>query len=101
MFYRGPSFPAVLRICSYLAPSTTSPSSQQVFSISQSCYISQGGAGGGGAKPYNGEKAWYSINHSKLSGLQLTCGHILNGKTTVSSRLFASCYLSIYEKNKY
>ncbi len=56
------------------------------------------GGGGGGAKPYNGEKAWYSINHSILSGwrcyLQKTFGHILNGKTAVYSfpQLFASCY---------
>jgi hypothetical protein len=28
-----------------------------------------GGAGGGGAKSYDGEKAWFSINHSILSGV--------------------------------
>jgi hypothetical protein len=28
----------------------------------------EGGLGGGGAKSYDGEKAWFSINHSILPG---------------------------------
>ena len=58
-----------------LAPSPLSR--QQAVSLSQSSYVSRvelltwigelGGEGGGGAKSYVGEKAWSSINHSKLS----------------------------------
>ncbi len=94
--YRGPGFP-VVRFCSSSPSSPQPPLKVSKLSLFLSLVIFRRVVGGGGAKSYNGEKAWYFINHSILSGwrcyLQQTFGHILNGKTTVYSRLFASCYL--------
>ncbi len=60
-----------------LAPSPPPPPYQPVVSFSQSSCVSQAeltkrkgrGEGWGGAKSYDGGKAWSSINHSILSAL--------------------------------
>ncbi len=56
---------------------------QQVVSLSQSSCVPPveliptgevGGGGGRGAKSYDGEKAWSSVNHSILSGPKISVG---------------------------
>jgi hypothetical protein len=71
MIYREPAFSR-----SYDVAPPPTLSCQQVVSVSQSSCVSPveltdgigGEEGGGGAKTYDGEKAWSSINHSILSG---------------------------------
>jgi hypothetical protein len=83
------------------APSPPPPLSSQIDSLSQSSCVSSvdltDGDGGGGGRGGETNHTMYSINHSILSGwrcyLQQTFGHILNSKTTVYYRLFASWYL--------
>jgi hypothetical protein len=64
MIYRGPGFLAVVLFGS-------SPCTPFVVSLSQSSCVSPveltNGRGGRGAKTYDDEKAWPSINHSILS----------------------------------
>jgi hypothetical protein len=66
MIYRGPGFLAVYD----LAPSTPSPSSQlSKFSFFLSipvCRPSSSLTEGGRTKSKDGEKAWFSVNHSIL-----------------------------------
>jgi hypothetical protein len=69
MIFRGPGFLAVVLFSSYPL------SGQQVVSLSQSTCVSpvqltngiRGEEGGKRAESYDDEKAWSSINHSRLS----------------------------------
>jgi hypothetical protein len=62
MISRGPGLLAVA-----LSSPTRFPP-KQVVSLSQSSSALPAGGGGRGAKLYNREKAWHSINHLILSG---------------------------------
>ncbi len=79
MIYRGPGFFAVVWFGSSSPPSPLFPiRPQQVVFLSQSScvfpvWLTDGRGcrgGGGGAKPYDRMKAWTSINHSILFGVQ-------------------------------
>ncbi len=79
MIYRGPGFLAVVRCGSSpaLSPLPSFCNLSLFLSLPARCQSSflteevgdWGGGGGRGAKSYDGEKAWSSINHSILSGL--------------------------------
>jgi hypothetical protein len=73
MYYRVPDFLAILCFGSSTAPSSLSR--QQVVSLflslplchqRSSLLTGEGGGGGVGAKSYDSEKAWSSINHAIL-----------------------------------
>ncbi len=81
MIYRGPGIPSVVRFGSFAhhLPHPPSPDCNLSLFLNlpvcrRSKLLTGGGGGGGrGAKPYNHEKAWPSINHSVLSGALLPC----------------------------
>jgi hypothetical protein len=66
MIYRGPGFLAVVRLGSCPPPPTASSTHRKTEKERQ---LADGGGGGdwGGAKSYDGEKAWSSINNSIIS----------------------------------
>ncbi len=104
MIYRGPGFLDVVWFGS--SPTLSPLSRQQVVSLSLSSCVSPvnltdwreiGGFGGGGAKSYEGEKVWSSINHSILSahtaqtGFILVCQWFPARVWTVSTFPFVGC----------
>jgi hypothetical protein len=64
MIYSGQVFIAVVGLCSSPIPSPSPPQVVSLFqsSCKQSVEVTE--VTGGGAKSYEGEKAWSSINHS-------------------------------------
>ncbi len=79
MIYRGPYFLAVVYmkwLLSHPPPPVPLESStgdtQEDWERETTCWRERGDEGGGGAKSYDGEKVWSSINHSILSGVQYT-----------------------------
>ncbi len=72
MVNRGSCFLAVVWFCSFPSnpslPSVSSSGDSQKVWERETTFLGEG-VGGGGAKSYDGEKVWSSINHSLLSVL--------------------------------
>jgi hypothetical protein len=101
MIYRGTGFLAVLLFGS--SRTLFSPSRQQAVSLSQSSCVSpveltdgrKAGKGVGGAKSYDREKVWPSINHSILTALKhLVQTYHLKYDLNFHRMLFKSLFLS-------
>jgi hypothetical protein len=71
MIERGPGYLDVVRFGSSPTPSPVSKLDQKTRKTEKERQLADGrwGRGWGGAKSYDGEKAWSSINHSILPGI--------------------------------